>query len=192
MIPTMSTPARRGPTFDELYRQIEALPNGVTGQILSPGVLTTMSRPGVAHELALLGVYDRLAASDVRRGGKGWWILHEMEIRFPGERLAVPDVLGFRVERVPELPRDNPMLLIPDFCCEVLSPSTTRQDRMRKLPLYAEGGVRWIWLVDPDNRSVEVFEGQDGRLLRVAGAEDDAAIALPPFEGETHLSRLWG
>jgi Uma2 family endonuclease len=187
----MSQSARRKPTFEELYREIELLPNGVTGQILEAGVLTTMSRPGVGHSLAQRGVDETLRGSDVRRGGKGWWILDEMEVRFPGERLAVPDLLGFRIERVPVLPRDNPMLIMPDFCCEVLSPSTMRQDRMRKLPLYAEGGVRWIWLVDPENRSVEVFEADGGRLVRVAGAEDDAVLTLPPFEGEAHLATWW-
>jgi Uma2 family endonuclease len=187
----MTGAVRRKPTFDELYREIEALPSGVTGQILEAGVLTTMSRPGIGHELALRGVDDALRGSDVRRGGKGWWILREMEIRFPGERLAVPDLVGFHIERMPELPRDNPMLVIPDFCCEVLSPATTRHDRMRKLPLYAESGVQWTWLVDPESRTVEVFEAVDGRLVRVAGAEDDAVVALPPFEGEARLAQWW-
>ena len=96
--------------FDELYRQIEALPQGVTGQILEAGVLTTMSRPGVAHEWTLGGVDESLRDFSVRRGGRGWWILREMEIRFPDERLAVPDLAGWRVDRLPALPRDNPML----------------------------------------------------------------------------------
>jgi len=187
----MSEPARRRPTFDEVYRQIVALPHGVTGQILEPGVLTTMSRPGVAHELALLGVYDGLGGSDARREGKGWWLLREMEIRFAGERLAVPDLVGFRVERTPELPRDNPMVIVPDFCAEVLSPTTARQDRMLKLPMYAECGVRWMWLVDPELRIVEVFEAVDGRPMRVAGAEEGSVGALPPFEGEQHVGRWW-
>ena len=50
---TMSSAAKRAPTFDELYREIERLPQGITGQILVPGVLTTMSRPGAAHDHTL-------------------------------------------------------------------------------------------------------------------------------------------
>jgi hypothetical protein len=72
------------PTFDELYRQIAALPEHVTGQILRPGVLTTMSRPGVAHQLAESMIEEAVRSFDAKKGGLGWWILREVEVRFPG------------------------------------------------------------------------------------------------------------
>jgi Uma2 family endonuclease len=187
----MTEAARRRPTFEELYRQIEALPQGITGQILEPGVLTTMSRPGVPHEWGVTAIEECLRGFSMLRGGAGWWFLREMEIRFPDERLAVPDLSGWRVERIPELPHDNPMVIIPDFCCEVLSPTTARQDRMLKLPMYAACGVRWTWLVDPALRTVEVYESDGTRPVRVAGGEDTQRIALPPFGVETELARLW-
>jgi hypothetical protein len=68
-----SAAARRRAGFDELYRQIAALPPGVTGQILEAGVLTTMSRPGVVHEWALGGVEESLRDSSMRRSGHDWW-----------------------------------------------------------------------------------------------------------------------
>ena len=186
-----SASARRPPGFDELYRQIVALPPGVTGQILETGVLSTMSRPGAAHEWTLGGVDESLRDFSLRRGGRGWWILREMELRFPGERLAVPDLAGWRVERLPSLPRDNPMLVLPDWCCEVLSPSTARDDRLLKLPLYAEAGVKWTWLVDPELRSVEVYESVDGRATQIAVARDDELIAPPPFEASLGVGGWW-
>ncbi len=186
-----SASARRRPGFDELYRQIVALPAGVTGQILEAGVLTTMSRPGVAHEWTLGGVDESLRDFSVRRAGRGWWILREMEIRFPGERLAVPDLAGWPVDRLPVLPRDNPMVILPAWCCEVLSPSTARDDRLLKLPLYAEAGVQWIWLVDPELRSVEVYGSVDGRATQLAVARDDEGVALQPFEAELEVGSWW-
>jgi hypothetical protein len=45
----MSGAAKRVSTFDEVYAQIARLPEGVTGEILAPGVLSTMSRPGLPH-----------------------------------------------------------------------------------------------------------------------------------------------
>jgi hypothetical protein len=50
---TMSAAAKRTPTFDELYLEIERLAPGLTGQVLTPGVLTTMSRPGASHDYTL-------------------------------------------------------------------------------------------------------------------------------------------
>ena len=114
-----------------------------------------------------------------------------METRFPEERLAVPDLAGWRVERLPVLPRDNPMLVLPEWCCEVLSPSTARDDRLLKLPLYAEAGVRWVWLVDPELRSIEVYESVEGRATQIAVARDDERTALPPFESTVEVGAWW-
>jgi Uma2 family endonuclease len=188
---SMSQPARRLPTFEELYRQIEALPEGVTGLILEPGVLTTMSLPALPHQWTLQQVVRDVARYGANLGGQGWWIFTEVEIRFPLDLLAVPDVSGWRVERVPKMPRDNPLCLLPDWACEVLSPGTATDDRLRKLPLYARAGVRWVWLVDPELRSVEVYESIDGKASLIGGARNDEAAALAPFEEPFALPGWW-
>src|SRR5690349_23031926 len=109
----MGDPALKLPSFQELYEQIVALPEGMTGEILTPGVLTTMSRPGKPHRNVAKILGRTLDRFDRRLSGAGWWIEEETEIRFPADRLAVPDICGFRVERVPELPDDNPLEIIP-------------------------------------------------------------------------------
>jgi hypothetical protein len=110
------TAPRRIPTFDELYRQIERLPQRLTGQVLTPGVLTTMARPGAAHHRAFAQCRRTLDAFDVEAGGHGWWIRQEFEVRFPGDRLAVPDLAGWRALEHPELPDDNPLRIVPAWC----------------------------------------------------------------------------
>lgn len=179
------------PTFEELYAQVQALPEGMTGEILEPGVLRTMSRPGKPHRWVAQKCFRRLGDFDVRNGGTGWWIESEAEIQFPGDRLAVPDLAGWRVERVAELPDENPIHVIPDFCCEILSPRTARDDRSLKLPLYARSGVAWVWLVDPILRLIEVFETASGRPVLVETARDEDAKLLPPFEGEVSVGSWW-
>src|SRR4051812_41575033 len=124
----MGHPAAAVPTFEELYAQIRALPESLTGEILEPGVLRTMSRPGKPHRRAAKHCFQSLARFDAGMGGTGWWIEVEVEIRFPGGRLLVPDLCGFRVERVPDLPDENPLTILPDWCCEVLSPNDARDD----------------------------------------------------------------
>ncbi len=186
---TMS--AARTLTFEELYRQIEELPDGVTGEIVEPGVLSTMSRPGLRHETALEGCHDALGGLNVRKGGAGWWILREFEIRFPGGRLLVPDLAGWRVDRVAKLPNENPLTILPDWCCEVLSPSTSKKDRTKKLPVYAKAGVPCVWIVDPAARTIEVFQTNDARPSLFATADEAEAPPLPPFEAAVDTSTWW-
>lgn len=178
-------------SFEELYEQIRALPEHLTGEILVPGTLRTMSRPGKPHRRAARQCLHALSRFDANVGGTGWWIEVEPEIRFPGDRLLVPDLCGFRVERVADLPDENPLTIVPDWCCEVLSPRTARDDVAVKLPLYARSGVPWIWMVDPMRRLVEVFETLDGRPALTAIAKEDERIALPPFNGEVHVEKWW-
>lgn len=179
------------PSFDELYERIRALPQGVTGEILEPGVLRTMSRPGKAHRRAAQVLGSALKPFNCQFHGIGWWIEVEVEVRFPLGRLAVPDLCSFRVERIPDIPDENPLTILPDWCCEILSPSTARDDRRVKLPLYATSGVTWTWLVDPEQRMVEVYEAVQGRPTLTVTAAADERVILPPFDGELDLGPWW-
>lgn len=187
----MAEPALRIPSFDELYARIESLPQGVVGEILEPGVLRTMSHPGRLHGRVAKKLIRLLGRFDIEDGGAGWWILIEPEIRSPGPRLAVPDLAGYRVERVAELPEENPLSILPDWCCEILSPSTARDDRTLKLPLYAQSGVGWTWLVDPELQTIEVYETVSGRPALAATARDNQTGMLPPFEESIEIAGLW-
>lgn len=187
----MLATAARKPSFEELYQEITRLPQGMTGEILVPGELRTMSRPGRKHRRAAKLCDDFLRQFDRDRGGHGWWIEWEAEIRLPGDRLVVPDIAGWRIERVPHLPDENPLTVLPDWCCEVSSPSTARDDRILKLPLYAECAIEWTWLIHPDWKSVEVYRAVGGKPLLVHAVAADFAGALPPFEAPLSLSTLW-
>jgi Uma2 family endonuclease len=179
------------PTFEQLYAQICALSENLTGEILVPGVLRTMSRPGKRHRRAASGCLHGLGGFNASVGGRGWWIEVEAEIRFPGGRLVVPDMCGYRVERVPDLPDENPLTILPDWCCEVLSPRTARDDQVLKLPLFARSGVLWTWIIDPALHLVEVFETIDGRPALTATATNEDRVVLPPFEGEIDVGPWW-
>jgi Uma2 family endonuclease len=189
--PSMANPAREGPTFDELYQQILRLPEGMTGEILEAGALRVMSRPGKRHRRAAQVCLNALSGLNANVGGTGWWIEPETEIRFQNDRLAVPDLAGWRVERVPDLPDQNPLGILPDWCCEVISPTTARDDKRLKLPLYAGSGVPWNWLVDPVLRLVEVYATVGGLPALTATAQDDDRLQLPPFDVELSLGGWW-
>jgi Uma2 family endonuclease len=178
-------------SFDALYEEIRALPEGQRGEILTPGeVFVTMGRPGRRHRWATQSLYANLLERDAKVGGTGWWIEIEPEVRF-GERMFDPDLAGWRVERVAQLP-ETLILDRPDWVCEVLSPSTAARDRSIKLPRYIAHGVPWVWLIDPAGQIVEVFSPRDGLPTVVMTASDEESIVLPPFDLALDVRRLWG
>lgn len=187
----MADPAARTRTFEELYAEIAQLPEGMTGEILEDGVIRTMSRPGKRHRRAAGACLDALSGVNANLRGSGWWIEVETEIRFPVNRLVVPDLAGWRIERVPDLPDENPLTVLPDWCCEILSPRTARDDKGLKLPLYAQSGVLWSWFVDPVLRLVEIYQTVNGLPALIATAQEDERRVLPPFEHEISLAGWW-
>lgn len=191
----MGAPAERVPTFDELYRAVEALPPGLTGEILEPGVIRTMGRPGGLHRLGARSIWRALSDDDAFEGGGPWWLEQEAELRLVDERLAVPDLSGWRLGEGEAVPPPfvfaNPIVRVPDWCCEVLSPSTKKVDREIKLPLYASASVGWIWLVDPEARRVEVHQSREGTAELVETVEGNVKRAIPPFTAVVDTGRWW-
>ena len=124
-------------------------------------------------------------------GPGGWWILDEPELHLNAD-ILVPDLVGWRHGRMPRLPDTAWFELAPDWVCEILSPSTARIDRVEKLPIYARHGVQHAWLVDPDLRTLEVFECREGKCLLLTVLENDAGVCQPPFDVITFsLGGLW-
>jgi Uma2 family endonuclease len=106
----------------------------------------------------------------------------------------VPDLAGWRRDRMPELPETAWFELVPDWVCEILSPSTARTDRIIKMPIYAREGIKHIWLVDPDLKTLEVYQlYADGHWTLIGSLKDDDTICQPPFDAvEFSLGVLWG
>jgi len=176
------------------YADVLAAPPHRVAELVA-GELHTSPRPATRHALAgsVLGAHLVGRFHGSGKGGHpgGWVVLFEPELHLSGDVL-VPDIGGWRRERMPELP-DAPYLeLPPDFCCEVLSPSTAGFDRVVKLPIYARHRVGHVWLVDPVAQTLEVFalDGETYRLLVTHGGED--LIEAPPFDAEgLDLAPLW-
>ncbi|MCA9713015.1 MAG: Uma2 family endonuclease, partial [Myxococcales bacterium] len=163
------------------YADLLAVPDHLVAEIVR-GSLYTSPRPAPRHANAagVLGGELNMVWQRGRGGPGGWWILPEPELHL-GDDILVPDIAGWRRERMERLPETAWFALRPDWVCEILSPSTARLDRGEKLDVYADRGVPWAWLVDPGARLVEVFELTGGRWTRHATARDETAAELPPF-----------
>jgi Uma2 family endonuclease len=175
------------------YADLEALPEHVVGEILD-GELVVSPRPAPKHARACSRLGMRIGSPfDLGDGGPGgWWILFEPELHL-GQDVVVPDLAGWRRERMPSLPETAWFELAPDWVCEVLSPSTVRHDRAHKLAIYARERVAHAWLVDPLARTLEVLRlGETGWVI-VAVHSGDAVVRAEPFAAlELDLLPLWG
>jgi Uma2 family endonuclease len=175
------------------YADLEALPENVVGELIA-GELHASPRPAAPHTVAASRLGGGLSGPfDEGRGGPGGWIiLYEPELHF-GEDVLVPDLAGWRRERMPRPPRTAAFTLAPDWVCEVLSPSTAALDRAVKLPVCAREGVRHVWLMDPEARTLEVFQLEGTRYVLLVTHTGLARIRAAPFEAlELDLAFLWG
>lgn len=184
----MTTPARPLP---KTWMDLGEVPEGYVGEIVG-GEIRVQPSPDPPHVNAASDLFGSLAGPfRFGHGGPGGWILRdEPHIRF-GDEVRVPDLSGWRAERF-RSPRRGPFIVIPDWVCEVLSPSTAFVDRTEKLPLYAARGVQHLWLLDPLGRTLEVFRLSGEHWLLVASAGGAQKVRAEPFDAiEPDLSVLW-
>lgn len=175
------------------YADVLAAPEHMVAEILN-GELVLSPRPAYRHARAGTRLGMSLGGFDGDPRGDdpgGWSILFEPELHF-GKQIMVPDLAGWRRERLPEIPDVAWLDLAPDWVCEVASPGTRRHDRMIKSGLYLEHGVQWMWLVTPTEELVEVFQQDAGRWVLVATAVGPEPARLPPFDAiELDVGRWW-
>ncbi len=185
----MPSSARKSPSYEDLCK----LPDHLIGEIVN-GELVATPRPSPAHGnvSSSLGIVIGGPYKFGFGGGPGgWWILDEPELKL-GEHVLVPDLAGWRRERLPALPKENWFSVPPDWVCEVLSPATVRLDRIKKAPVYASFGIPHLWLVDPLARSLEVLKLTGSHWALLAAHSEDERVRCEPFqEIEIDLALLW-
>lgn len=174
------------------YQDVLDAPSDMVAEIIR-GALHLQPRPAMPHARAgsMLGVEIGGPFDRGRGGPGGWWIVDEPELHL-GEDIVVPDLAGWRRERMPRFPRDAYVTLAPDWVCEILSPSTRGLDVGPKRAIYREHGVGWLWLVDPDALSLEAFALRDGAWVEIGTLTGSDAVSMPPFDAISFpLNTLW-
>ncbi len=188
-----ASPAEPNDMKRATYEDVLNAPENKVAEILD-GELVLSPRPALRHAGAQAAIHGTLWSrfDNGERGPGGWVVVTEPELHLEAA-IVVPDVAAWRRDRLPSLP-DRPWLdLSPDWVCEVLSPSTERADRGRKLRIYAKAGVAHAWLVKPSDRTLEVLRLRDGAWTIVGVWEDAAVLRAEPFEGiDLDLTRIWG
>jgi Uma2 family endonuclease len=182
-------PLKKGATYDDLV----SVPEHFVAEMFD-GELYASPRPAMPHARAatVLGVELGGPFDRGRDGPGGWLILDEPELHFGNNDVVVPDLAGWRRERLPSTPDEPYLTLAPDWVCEVVSPSTEHIDRRKKLRIYAREGVKHAWLVDPLRRSLEVLALESGSFVPMDEHHGDATVRARPFDAiELELLALW-
>ena len=184
----MTATAKKKATYEDLH----SLPENMVGEIID-GELIASPRPAPKHARAaskLGGYLDGPFDTGSGGGPGGWFILIEPELKL-GAQVMVPDITGWKKERLLHPPEGNSITVAPDWICEIISPSTVRTDRIKKMPRYAEHQVKHAWLIDPIAKTLEVFKLDQGGWKLFATHSDTDQVRVEPFDSiEIDLSYL--
>jgi Uma2 family endonuclease len=160
---------------------------------LVSGALHLHPRPASRHARASFRLAMKIGDpyDDGVGGPGGWYFAIEPELHL-GEDVVVPDLAGWRRERMGTFPDVPAIELAPDWVCEILSPGTRRFDLTEKRALYATRGVAFLWLLDPAAGLLEAFALRDGAWVLAGTAQGDEEVRLVPFDATGFpLSALW-
>ncbi len=192
----LAATARAPQRLPATLADLATVPDGLNGEILD-GALVMSPRPTIRHVNAATGVVDLLRGPFQRGAGGpgGWWIAMEPELHLGIDaRFAsvIPDLAGWRIDRMPELPETAHVAFIPNWVCEVVSSGTARHDRVLKLPFYARAGIDHAWLIDPLQRTLDAFERSGTTWTLLGTWSDDDPVIVAPFDRVTlDLGALW-
>ncbi len=176
---------------------LRAIPEEQRFHEIIAGELVQKAAPSGPHGLGQSQVVSQIAGPYNRRptarGPGGWWILTEVEVELTPHDIARPDIVGWRRERMPRVPDESPILLRPDWICEVLSKSNARNDLVKKMRSYQHAGVPHYWIVDPDRQTLSVYRWtEDGYLMAHMAEPGDSVRAEPFVEVELDVGALFG
>lgn len=162
-----------------------AIPEHERFHELIDGELVRKAQPSFRHGTTQaglsgkLGPYNRRSSAD-RPGG--WRFATETEVRFEDSEVYRPAIAGWRRDRLPEVPREVPVSVRPDWVCEIVSPSNQRNDVVQKMRTYQRSGVPHYWIIDPIAETLIVYRWTEGGYLLVQSVQGTEALLAEPFE----------
>jgi Uma2 family endonuclease len=174
------------------YADLEAVPSNLVAEIIF-GELVTHPRPNLSHSEATSALGAITTGSyQFGNGGPGGWTFRDEPELHLGTHVLVPDIAGWRSERLHAQRRAAFATVAPDWVCESLSPSTEKYDKGLKRAIYAQFGVGFLFLIDPRTKSLECFVLQNKDWVLKGTYFDTDQVCAPPFDALTFsLGLLW-
>lgn len=184
------------PLFHATAADLLRLPAGARAEVID-GQIVEKAEPSAEHGDAQGGAIVHLRGPFHRRPGGaqpgGWWILPEVEIELFAHEVYRPDIAGWRRERVTARPHGRPVMVRPDWVCEVLSPSNASNDLVKKLRVYQASRIEHYWIVDPEHETLTVLRWTpEGYLTALTAGRADRVRAEPFGAIELSVGVLFG
>jgi Uma2 family endonuclease len=187
----MSQQAARRHTIADLL----AIPEEDRRHEVIDGQLIQKEASSGPHGRAQGRMFRSLAPFDRRPGGRwpgGWWFATEVEVQLAPDEVYRPDVVGWRRERLPDVPKEIPVIVRPDWVCEVLS-TNKRNDLVKKKRGYHRFGVPHYWILDPEEETLSVNRWTTDGYVEVLAAERTDRVHAEPFDAiELRVGVLFG
>jgi Uma2 family endonuclease len=146
--------AQTKPAGTWTYEDLFALPDDGRRYEIIEGELYEMPSPNLAHATVIANLITMLIPLVAKLGGR--WFTAPLDVFFQGADPVQLDIVVILPDWTGHLARRGPEGA-PDLVVEVLSPSNRGHDLLTKRALYARGGVREYWIVDPEARTLEIL-----------------------------------
>lgn len=166
-------------TVEELY----LLADSNFRHELIKGELITMSPTGILHGIFSMNLGTEIRNFIKENGIKGVVLGAETGFRLKDDTVLVPDVAFVTNERLAKIKDlDKFGEVAPNLAVEILSPSNTESKMYQKIKIFFEAGTELVWIVDPKNKVVKVYESD--KKIAILSEKDvlRGGKVLPNFE----------
>jgi Uma2 family endonuclease len=181
-----AAPARERTYTYEDYRN---LPEGAPYQLIG-GELILTPVPSIYHQI-ISGRLGFQVRAFVTQQNLGLVLCAPVDVCLGETETYQPDILFISKERM-EIVEPARINEAPDLVVEILSPASVYYDLRKKFKIYERYGVKEYWIVDPEDKSVQVFMLKDGKFIldQEAGSADEVSSRL--LSGFTvHLASIF-
>ncbi len=175
--------ARRAPGSATLA-DLLAIPEETRFHELIDGEIVPKEVASGKHGGAQVRISHLLQPFDREPGGRGpggWIFASEVDIYFDPQSTLRPDVSGWIRQRLPELPAEVPIRVLPDWACEILS-TNRRNDLIRKKRIYHQHHIPHCWIVDPIEQTLTAHRWSPEGYLEVLVTERGERVRAEPFD----------
>jgi Uma2 family endonuclease len=178
------------------FADLVALADDVSAEIIN-GEIVQKASPTMEHGRSQQTVGMFLSRRfDRRPGGRwpgGWWFGTEVDVQYDAPQVYRHDGVGWRRDRVPACPSGRPILIRPDWVCELLSPSNEKRDLVDKMRVLHHAGVPHYWIGNPEEKTLVVHRWSENGYLIALTAVSGETVRAEPFDAvELRVGILFG
>lgn len=163
------------------YAELARWPDDGRRYELYDGEAIVVPAPNLWHQRVVTNLVELL--KDYERRAGGTVVVAPFDIVLSEHDVLQPDVVFFGPAKRSLLDPLEAAYIVPDLAVEVLSRSTERRDRGRKMDLLARYGLPEYWLIDPGARSLEGYVNRgDARLMLAGSCETGQEFSSPTLK----------